>query len=61
MALIGKLVEELMGDKFNSKYGMKEYSGRTFTVGAGNDKVRGNMNECIGFCFKFLKNITWPY
>ena len=55
MALIGELVEELMGDKFNSKYGMEEYSGRTLIVGEGNGKVRGNMNECIRFCFIFQR------
>ena len=43
MALIGKLVEELMGDKYKSQYGSEEYCGKSFTVGVGNDKVRGNL------------------
>lgn len=40
MALIGQLLEELMGDKFNSQYKADEYKGRKIPVGIGDDQVR---------------------
>ena len=50
MALIGELVEELMGDKFKSHYGMDEYKGNDITIGVGNEKVQGNMSRLTGLC-----------
>ena len=51
MALIGKLVEELMSDKYKSQYGSEEYRGKSFTVGVGNDKVRGILFVAVSLRF----------
>lgn len=67
MALIGQLLEELMGDKFNSQYKADEYKGRKIPVGIGDDQVRGKEEQPdLGFikglrfetCSRLDSNLT---
>jgi len=59
MALIGKLVEELMSDKYKSQYGSEEYIGKSFTVGVGNDKVRDLIRDANKVKEPWLDLFIW--